>query len=373
MRYCYLKLRYSTKLSIEVEILKIRTILALLCLLLAGFAYAHKLDLCFANFLVQGNKVSCALILPYNTLNLADDNQDKKLDLAEMKRHLPDYHQLLKDQIILRDGKTVAKLTVLAPQEDFVKPNITGDPNSHAALILLFEFPSKPTDFQIHYGFFPPQVNDRCLATIIDNGVESQFIFQRGYEDYRAEPLWKRFKGFCGMGLHHLLTGIDHMLFLVALICVSDSFWNLFKTVTAFTIGHSLSLLLAVFSVCTVSTSIVEPIIALSITYAAVENLYSKNFEGRWKIAFAFGLIHGLGFADAMTSLSLSGASLAVALVGFNIGVELGQMIIVTIAYPVLRKIALSNHGTKILNGGSIAVSLVATYWFFERVSAAIH
>jgi hypothetical protein len=353
--------------------LKIRMLVALLCLVLATLAHAHKLDLCFANFLLQDKKVSCTLILPYNTLNLADDNQDKTIDQAEIKKHIADYHNLFKDQIVLRDGNTVAKLTVIPPPDQFTIPNITGDPKSHAGLVLLFEFPTKPTDFKIHYGFFPPQINDRCLATIIDNGTESQFIFQRGFEDYRAEPLWKRFKGFCGMGLHHLLTGIDHMLFLMALICVSDSFWNLFKTVTAFTVGHSLSLLLAVFNVVSVSTSIVEPIIALSIIYAAVENLYGKSFEGRWKIAFAFGLIHGLGFADAMTSLSLSGASLAVALVGFNVGVELGQMIIVTIAYPILRKIAVSNYGTKILNGGSIAVSLVATYWFFERVSAAIH
>lgn len=352
---------------------KFRILLALMCLMLYGFAQAHKLDLCFAKFYFQDNKATCEVVLPYNTLNLADDNQDKTIERAEIERHIADYEKLFKEQIVLRDGKSIATMKVEAPPEGFPTPNVTGDPKNHATLFLSFEFPNTPTDLQIHYGFFPPQINDRCLATINQNGVESQFIFQRGYEDYRAEPLWKRFKGFCGMGLHHLLTGIDHMLFLVALICVSDSFWNLFKTVTAFTIGHSLSLLVAVFSILTVSTTVVEPIIALSIIYAAVENLYSKNFEGRWKIAFAFGLIHGLGFADAMTSLSLSGASLAVALVGFNIGVELGQMIIVSFTYPVLRKIALSSHGTKILNGGSIAVSLVATYWFFERVSAAIH
>lgn len=340
--------------------------------LLATLAYAHRLDLSLANFKVTQSTVVAQLVLPYNTLNLADDDRDGLITPQEVQRHREDYHKLFSNSIVLKDGSAVALMSIEPNEPGYLQPNVTGDPKSHASLRLVFQFATPVRDLQIHYAYFPPQVNDRCIAVVEDNGHLNEFTFSREHNDYRVESLPRRFRGFFSMGLHHLVTGIDHMLFLAALICLSSSLWELTKTVTAFTVGHSLSLLVAALGIATAPASLVEPLIAVSIIYAGLENLWLKDTSGRWKIALGFGLVHGLGFADALTSLRLEGASLAAALTGFNLGVEAGQIAVVALLYPLIRKVASGKGGPQILRGASIAVSVVATFWFIERVRAAM-
>ena len=146
----------------------------------------------------------------------------------------------------------------------------------------------------------------------------------------------KTLDGFVSMGVHHILEGWDHILFLLGLVIVFTTRRSLLAMVTAFTIGHSISLALATLDVVNPSSRIVEPLIALSIGYVGIENFVRKTPSKRWLIAFPFGLIHGFGFAGAMKEIGITRADAAVPLFGFNLGVEMGQLMVLAVAVPLI-------------------------------------
>ena len=139
------------------------------------------------------------------------------------------------------------------------------------------------------------------------------------------------------LGVEHILTGYDHILFLFALILRGGRLRSLLGIVTAFTIAHSVTLALAVLGVVVVPSRIVEPVIALSIAYVALENIFRKRATSyRWAVSFVFGLVHGFGFAGALLELGLPPSGLIGSLVFFNLGVEAGQAMIVALLFPAL-------------------------------------
>ena len=140
---------------------------------------------------------------------------------------------------------------------------------------------------------------------------------------------------FFRLGVEHILTGYDHILFLFALILRGGRLRSLLGIVTAFTVAHSITLALAVLGVVVVPSRIVEPVIALSIAYVALENIFRRRAaSGRWVVSFVFGLVHGFGFAGALLELGLPPSGLIGSLVFFNLGVEAGQAMIVAAAVP---------------------------------------
>jgi hypothetical protein len=185
-----------------------------------------------------------------------------------------------------------------------------------------------------------------------------------GVEHIGAAPSeWK-----AADGGFQLPDGIDHILFLFALVLGGGSLRRLVGIATGFTLGHSITLVLAALDVVHVPASIVEPIIALSIAVAAAE-AYSNRFDRhRWKIATAFGLVHGFGFAAALTHLELSARGKATALFGFNLGVEVGQVVIVLVAAPLI--VALHRHprvGRPMRRGAAAMIFVCGLYWFVQR------
>lgn len=202
--------------------------------------------------------------------------------------------------------------------------------------------------------------------------------------DLNNIPSVLRPRAFIWQGILHIWIGIDHILFLVALILPSvlrrqdgrwvpvptfkQAFWNILKIVTLFTIAHSITLSLAALDFIRLPSRLVESIIALSIVVVAANNLCPKFNEKSWVLIVLFGLFHGLGFASVMGVLPFRIAEVVKVVLGFNIGVEIGQVVIVLICFPVLfllRKWLWYNRA--ILVGGSIVVGLVAAYWFVER------
>jgi len=147
-----------------------------------------------------------------------------------------------------------------------------------------------------------------------------------------ARMAWSMLK----LGVEHILTGADHLVFLLGLILVGGRLRSLVGVVTAFTLAHSITLALASLSVLTPSPRLVEPAIALSIAYVGVENFFVKDASKRWRITFPFGLIHGFGFAGALREISLPRGQLPIALVSFNLGVEAGQFAVLAVALPVI-------------------------------------
>lgn len=176
---------------------------------------------------------------------------------------------------------------------------------------------------------------------------------------------------FLILGIEHIAKGYDHLLFLFGLLVVGGSFWSAGRIITSFTVAHSITLALATFNVIQLPPSIVEPLIAVSIMYVGIENLFRRNLDRRWLLTFGFGLVHGLGFASVLRELGSgegSGGGVVVPLLAFNCGVELGQIAITLLILPLFWKSQqLKTFFPRLATTCSVLVTLAGTYWLFER------
>jgi hydrogenase/urease accessory protein HupE len=141
---------------------------------------------------------------------------------------------------------------------------------------------------------------------------------------------------YAAAGIKHIFLGYDHIAFLIAVMLWARRLWPVIKIVTAFTVAHSITLSLAALEIVVIPSSIIEPAIAASIVYVAAENFFSRDVDKRWRDTFAFGLIHGFGFASALQEFGLPAGTVVPALAAFNLGVELGQVAIVLVVIPTL-------------------------------------
>lgn len=180
------------------------------------------------------------------------------------------------------------------------------------------------------------------------------------------------FWGFLKLGVAHIWTGYDHMLFLFALLVVCRSFRSIVTIVSCFTLAHSLTLALATLNLVNLPSRITEPAIAASIVFVGLENLVRRGAEprGRWALTFAFGLIHGFGFASVLRELGVgdNGGGVALPLFTFNLGVEIGQISIASVVLPIVWRLrkneAFVRRGVPAL---SAVVTAAGLWWFLER------
>lgn len=177
-------------------------------------------------------------------------------------------------------------------------------------------------------------------------------------------------RAFFRMGVEHILTGYDHLVFLVGLVLARGRVRSLLAVVTAFTVAHSITLALATFGVWAPSSRIVEPAIALSVVYVGIENFFVQDASRRWRITFPFGLIHGFGFAGALREIALPRDEIPVALVSFNLGVEIGQLAVIAAVLPAI--LALRKRDwfePRVVRFVSGAVAVAGGVWFVRRVA----
>ena len=222
-------------------------------------------------------------------------------------------------------------------------------------------------------------VDHHTIADVQWPGGARQVVFEEGQRSASiaitadAAPeggAASKFVFYLGLGVEHIIGGIDHLLFLLALLALSTSLWLTVKIVTAFTVAHSITLSLAALGMVDVPSSLVEPLIAASIVWVAVENLVAPAGAGRrWLIAAVFGLIHGLGFASALAELGLSRDTLVGALIGFNVGVELGQLAFVAVVMPPLVWASRPRRLPRLPQILSGAVALIGIVWFVQRIT----
>ena len=198
---------------------------------------------------------------------------------------------------------------------------------------------------------------------------------------------WSQFADYLREGVWHIWVGFDHILFLLSLLLpavlagaptgrpfaqpaarFAPVFWDVFRIVTAFTLAHSITLSLAALAVISLPSRLVESVIALSVVLAALNNLFPVVGRARWIVAFGFGLVHGFGFASVLADLGLPQGALVLALVGFNVGVEAGQLAIVSGFLPLAYALRRSWLYRRIIfTGGSAAIALLAAVWLIER------
>ncbi|HEV8132197.1 MAG TPA: HupE/UreJ family protein [Acidobacteriota bacterium] len=175
---------------------------------------------------------------------------------------------------------------------------------------------------------------------------------------------------FLLLGIRHILTGYDHLLFLIGLLLAGGGLLQISKIVTSFTVAHSITLALATLNLAQIPPGIVEPMIAASIVYVGVENIFAPHPKRRWVLAFGFGLIHGFGFSSALRELGIGagGVSIAVPLFSFNFGVELGQAAVVLLVLPLIWWLKRQpNFVIRYAPAFSILVALIGTFWFVQR------
>ena len=337
-------------------------------------------------------------------LNLPD-----KMTLADVEPHVAQIQTYL-DQVsgFSADGKdysiTFTKVEVLQldDMEDFAK--FSFDINDVTEV---------PEALQVRYeGFFATNDEHRGLlvqeynwkAGLVNNESLVSLIFDGGNTQQELSlkdaSVWKGFWALVKLGIWHIWIGLDHILFIIALILPAvvrrrelltdmsmvdtsvpasyhrswlpvlrfgPAFWYILTIVTFFTIAHSVTLALAALDVINLSSRVVESIIAISIALAAVHNI-TPIFKGReWLIALIFGLFHGFGFASVLGEKGLSGDYMVLSLLGFNLGVELGQVAIICLAFPVLFLLRKSIAYPKIVTYGSVLLILISLYWFIER------
>ena len=181
--------------------------------------------------------------------------------------------------------------------------------------------------------------------------------------------------GFITLGVEHILTGYDHLLFLFALLIVARNVIASLKVITCFTAAHSITLALATFDLVQLPSCVVEPLIAASIVYVSIENLARRGeSRGRLALTFGFGLIHGLGFATVLRELGLgsSGGGIALPLISFNLGVELGQILVAAVVLPLIwkmRQYPVAAH--RLAPACSLLITAAGTCWLIQRLSCS--
>ena len=175
------------------------------------------------------------------------------------------------------------------------------------------------------------------------------------------------------LGFSHLFGGFDHILFIFGLLFCISGFVNIIKTITAFTIAHSITLGLTVFELIRLPQGTVEALIALTIIYLALEITQKENsIKSPWIMAFAFGLLHGLGFASALIEIGIANEKMLLSLLFFNIGIELAQIALIPIPIILIyifKKLSIDNY---LKTSMSLLIGGIGFYWFIERVIGII-
>jgi hypothetical protein len=352
-------------------------------------AYAHKPSDSYLSFAVQGNVVAGQWDIALRDLDFAlglDSNGDAEITWGEVRAKHPEIAAYAMSRLQLSAQGNVCPLLV---SEHLVDDHTDG---AYAVLRFTAQCAVPIQILQTRYNLFfdiDPQHKGLLRLDYLGNASTAIFSPEKATQEFTLKQLskWQQFLDYAREGVWHIWIGYDHILFLLALLlpavvfrqgqrwqavtAFKPAFWSVLKIVTAFTLAHSITLTLATLGVISLPSRWVESTIAASVVIAAINNIYPLFRERRWMMAFAFGLIHGFGFASVLSDLGLPQGALALALVGFNLGVEAGQLAIVAVFLPIAFALRYSwLYQRFILFGGSIVIAILATIWFAERAFA---
>jgi hypothetical protein len=227
-------------------------------------------------------------------------------------------------------------------------------------------------DVSLHlYVFNELGPDHSILARITQGGRTREFAFRQARADFRTRGseagILAQAASFLVLGIEHIFTGYDHVLFVVGLLVIWRGALSVFKVVTAFTLAHSVTLALGALGLVVLPSRLVEAVIALSIAYVGIENIFVRDLARRWRVAFLFGLAHGFGFAGVLQEIGLPTEGLALSLFSFNVGVEIGQLAIVAVLAPLAWYAGRQAYGAVVVRGTSAAIVLMGLVWFVQR------
>ncbi len=365
-------------------------ILKVLCLfgLWLGFIpllQAHDPGLSRANVVLNDAELVISMTFALQDLELLtsiDTDHDRVVNKSEFSTSQEVLRASISQGVILQvQGKTVPPKLIRVRQvsDDAVNTELHYD-RSHGSQTSL-QIPLLKQLARGHRQYIT--VNDAdgnlLLQQIVNAGSEPVALQASGVDGLAV------FQQYLSEGIWHIWIGFDHILFLLTLLLPAvliyrKAHWrpvkelrpamiDILKVVTAFTVSHSITLALGILDIVNLPPRLVESVIAISVLITAVNNLRPIFPGSRWQLAFGFGLIHGFGFASVLGELGLPVEALVSSLAGFNLGVEVGQLAIVILVFPVtalLRHSKFYRHW--IFNGGSVAAALLASIWLYERV-----
>lgn len=255
-------------------------------------------------------------------------------------------------------------------------------PGGNAGLTLRYQLIFERDN--LHRGLIRLQTDALQTSAVLSPDQPEVALVAAGGSAGTGSTLWR----YINEGVWHIWVGLDHILFLLSLLLLAplqrqrgwllrwpardalrSSLMDVVAVVTAFTVAHSITLALALTRVVEPPRAIVETLVALSVVLAALNNLMGWFALERWRMAFVFGLIHGFGFATALLDLNLPGRQLAVALGGFNVGVELGQLAIVAAFFPLAWWLRMTGfYRLVVVAGGSLIIAAVGALWVLQRL-----
>ena len=365
--------------------------IASLCL--APLAHAHKASDSYLTLKVDGTQVTGQWDIALRDLDLVlelDRNADSVIDWGEVRSRHAEIAAYAIQNIDLKSSNSACPITVGDQLID------THSDGAYAVLKLSATCPNAVEALTVNYRLlFEADAQHRGLLKLETMGkggndtphiVSAVFPADHGTQTFTlaSGSTLAQLGTYIADGVKHIAIGFDHILFLVALLLpavfiregrrwvpVADmrtAFWSVLKLVTAFTIAHSITLSLASLDVVRLPSRLVESLIAASVLATALDNIWPFLPRKRWLVAFAFGLIHGFGFASVLADLNLPNSSLVLSLFGFNIGVEIGQLILVAIVVPLA---FISRSSTAYprfaLQTGSVVIAAVSLGWLLER------
>jgi hypothetical protein len=363
-------------------------LLALAFAVLATAAHAHKPSDSYLALQAGVERITGQWDIALRDLEFAvglDANGDGAITWGELRAKQSDIASYAFARLALRAGGETCKLD---PAGLLVDEHTDG---AYAVIPFTADCGARaPREFEIEYSLFAdldPTHRGLLRARLGEETVTAVLGPDRPRMKLRAggTSLLEQFLDYGREGVWHIWIGFDHILFLLSLLLPSvllaaagrgwqpatrfgEAFWDVFKVATSFTVAHSITLSLAALSIIQLPSRLVESCIALSVVLAALNNILPVVHGRRWVVAFGFGLIHGFGFASVLADLGLPRDALLLALVGFNLGVETGQLAIIAVFLPVafaLRKTAF--YRRFVLVGGSAAIAAVASLWLVER------
>lgn len=344
----------------------------------SNLGFAHWADLAVAEVNIAEREAQLTLTLPTGLLAFADSDKNATLSTSEVDGQQAKIKAELGANLeLLSDGQsgTLEGIRVL---ESKAFSNARISAKTHTTLLLGYTWPQPIGNFKVQYGLFVPGVSTAsCLTTIVRAGQVQTVVFTPEKSQYLLDKGGRPFDfwSFGLLGISHILSGLDHLLFLLSLLMLGGSLGYLLKVVSAFTLAHSITLSLTALGFIALPGRFIESAIALSIAYVAAENLFRKDtnqlIQGRWAIVFFFGLFHGMGFADILLELGLPRDNLLGSLVGFNVGVELGQLAVVLPAFGVLLLLRYLPGEVWIRKAVSVGAVAAGLLWFVQRALLA--
>ena len=362
---------------------------ALVCTFVLPPAFAHKPSDSYLTLKVDGARIDGQWDIALRDLDHAlglDANQDGAITWGEVRARQAEIAAYALARLRLGPAS--------APCPTRVDDQLVDNHSDGAYAVLRFTAicAAAPKTLAVAYHlFFDLDPQHRGLVRLEYQGTTRAGILGVDSSEQKftlaESSAWEQFVDYGREGVWHIWTGFDHVLFLLSLLLPAvlvraqtpgrrwqpaanfrAAFWDVVRVVTAFTLAHSITLSLAALGVVSLPSRWVESAIALSVVLAALNNIRPLVYDKRWVIAFCFGLIHGFGFASVLADLGLPQESLLIALVAFNVGVELGQLVIVGVFLPIAYRLRTTGLYQRLLVVyGSALIALIASVWLIQR------